>query len=92
MLVGAGCDGGNLKTQKVGGSKEPNVICTLPGETNSLIIVGAHFDTVRKTQGAAEEKGLYGSRTYVKKLGKEGRARTVAMLNLDVLGLGPTKV
>ena len=39
-----------------------------------------------------EEEGLVGSRSYVKHLTKEQRAAVTAMINLDTLGLGPTKV
>jgi hypothetical protein len=35
-----------------------------------------------------EEKGLLGSRAFVKRLSKEQRELTHAMINLDVLGLG----
>lgn len=41
---------------------------------------------------AGEEKGLLGSREYVEKLSKKQRARIRAMVNLDTLGLGPTKI
>ncbi len=41
---------------------------------------------------AEEEKGLIGSRFYVKKLGREGRKNVSAMVNLDCLGLSTTKV
>jgi hypothetical protein len=39
-----------------------------------------------------EEKGLVGSRDYVKQLAKDERARIAAMVNLDTLGLGATNV
>lgn len=41
---------------------------------------------------AAEEQGLYGSAEYVKKLSREERAGTRAMINLECLGTGPPKV
>ncbi len=41
---------------------------------------------------AGEERGLIGSRFYVKQLGREERARIRAMVNLDCLGLSSTKV
>jgi Zn-dependent M28 family amino/carboxypeptidase len=41
---------------------------------------------------AGEERGLLGSKIYVKKLTKEGRARVRAMVNIDSVGLGPTMV
>ncbi len=39
-----------------------------------------------------EEDGLVGSRYYVSHLGKEGRQEIAAMVNLDSVGGGPTKV
>lgn len=39
-----------------------------------------------------EEKGLVGSKFYVHEMSKESRAKTVAMINLECLGLATTKV
>jgi Iap family predicted aminopeptidase len=39
-----------------------------------------------------EEEGLVGSNFYVHQLGKEGRRNISAMVNLDSLGLSPTKM
>jgi Iap family predicted aminopeptidase len=41
---------------------------------------------------SGEEKGLIGSREYVKKLKPEEVAQISAMVNLDTLGLGPAEV
>lgn len=43
-----GCRGDSIREQKVGGSKQPNLVCTVPGfdPTASKIVVGAHFDSV----------------------------------------------
>jgi Peptidase family M28 len=41
---------------------------------------------------AAEEKGLVGSRSYVKQLSAEDRRAIRAMINLECLGLNPPKV
>lgn len=41
---------------------------------------------------AQEEKGLVGSRLYVEKMKSADKARVEAMVNLDTLGLSPTKV
>ena len=53
----AGCDGANLTTEKVHGSKEPNVICTLKGQDVSAgaIVVGGHFDLVTAGMGAVDD-------------------------------------
>jgi len=50
----AGCVEPNLSDQKVKGSRYPNVICTLPGEAESTIIVGAHFDFYPAGQGVVD--------------------------------------
>ncbi len=120
----AGCKGDNLTEQRVKHAQAPNVICTLPGSTGSVIVVGAHFDFVDAGQGVVdnwsgcsllpsffqslkpfprkhtyvfigftnEEEGLVGSKFYLHELGKEGRANIEAMVNLDSLGLTPTKI
>lgn len=55
----------------------------LPQErTHTIVFVGF----------SAEENGLVGSRAYVKDLTAEQRANVSAMVNLDTLGLSPTKV
>lgn len=62
----------------------PSLYQSLAGRRRRLTFVFVAF--------ADEEKGLVGSRRYVKGLGKEGIARVKAMVNLDTLGLSPTKV
>jgi Zn-dependent M28 family amino/carboxypeptidase len=49
-----GCTAANLSEQAVKHSKDPNVVCTLPGQTESQIIVGGHFDFVNKGQGVVD--------------------------------------
>jgi hypothetical protein len=120
----AGCPATNLTEQSVPGRKQPNVICTLPGSTQEIIIVGAHFDHVSAGDGivdnwsgasllpsllqslsvsshkhtfifigfTGEEEGLLGSTYYVQQLTKEQLSRIEAMINLDTLALGPTKI
>jgi len=46
LFVEAGCDDQHISEQSVEGSKLPNVICVLPGTSDKVIIVGAHFDRV----------------------------------------------
>ena len=50
----AGCDGENLAEQVVKGSKLPNVLCKLPGSSERMIIVGAHFDHVADGDGVVD--------------------------------------
>ncbi|HWR36180.1 MAG TPA: M28 family peptidase [Clostridia bacterium] len=118
----AGCS--QTSEAVVKGEKLPNVICTLPGKSDGVIIIGAHFDHVVSGDGVvdnwsgaallpslfesvrvderehtlvfigftAEEKGLIGSKSYVKSLTREQRSNILAMVNIDTLGLSPTKV
>jgi hypothetical protein len=53
MFVDAGC-GEHLFEQPVKFSKAPNVICVLPGVSDRVIIVGAHFDRVLRSDGVAD--------------------------------------
>ncbi|MGO9273967.1 MAG: M28 family metallopeptidase [Terriglobia bacterium] len=124
MFEGAGCFGDHLTEQPVPHSRLPNLVCERPGATDSIILVGAHFDKVKAGAGVVdnwsgasllpslfqslghglhrhtfvfvgftdEERGLVGSRYFVGHLTLEQRARIHAMINLDTLGLGPTKV
>lgn len=111
----AGCD----TTLQAIDKRSANVICDLPGETNSTLIVGAHFDFADEGQGivddwsgvsmlaslyqalksnvpkhsyefvafAGEERGLLGSRRYVKELGARSNFVPQAFINLECLGL-----
>ena len=53
MFIDAGC-GEHLSEQHVKYSKAPNVICVLPGVSDRVIIVGAHFDRVPTSDGVAD--------------------------------------
>ena len=54
MFAEAGCDDRHISEQPVKGSKVPNVMCILPGSTDKVIIVGAHFDYVRAGDGVVD--------------------------------------
>ena len=47
----AGCKDANLSEQALDPELPPNVICVLPGETQRVIVVGAHTD---KVEGAGD--------------------------------------
>jgi hypothetical protein len=51
----AGCKPDQLVEQLVRRKDPPNVICTLPGTMNSVIIVGAHFDHGGEGAGAVDD-------------------------------------
>src|SRR5258708_2613807 len=54
MFAEAGCDEQHLSEQPVKGAKQPNVICLLPGTSDKVIIVGAHFDYVSAGNGVVD--------------------------------------
>jgi Iap family predicted aminopeptidase len=123
LFAEVGC-GELVVEQKLKHSNYSNVICRLPGETDEVIIVGAHFDKVAHGTGAIdnwsgasllaslyqslirtkrhhtflfisfceEELGMVGSEFYASQMTREDIAKTEAMINLDTLGLSPTKV
>src|SRR5260221_6054902 len=105
-------------------TRRTNVMCSMPGASERVIIVGAHFDfvdtgsgVVDNWSGAAllpslfeslktrprrhsflfasftdEEKGMVGSAFYAGHLDKEELKRISAMINIDSVGTGETKV
>lgn len=54
MFAEAGCDSQHVSEQLVKYSKLPNLICVLPGSSDKVIIVGAHFDRVSKGDGVVD--------------------------------------
>ena len=50
----AGCLGDHLTEQQVPHSRLPNLICERPGATDSVILVGAHFDKVKPGAGVVD--------------------------------------
>jgi len=124
LFAESGCKDSQLSEQTVRSKLPPNVICVLAGQTDELIVVGAHTDKVDAGDGVVdnwsgasllsslyqgldaeprrhtyvfigftgEEKGLLGSDYYVHHLSSEQRTKIVAMVNMDTLGVGPTKV
>src|SRR5215469_10987659 len=54
MFSESGCDDQHLSEQPVRGSRLPNVICLLPGKSENVIIVGAHFDHVSLGDGVVD--------------------------------------
>lgn len=54
LFQSADCPAEKLAEQPVKGLKQGNVICILPGSTDSLIVVGAHFDHVNAGDGVID--------------------------------------
>jgi hypothetical protein len=50
-----GCQADRLTEQPVPHSKQPNVICTMIGQTASEILVGGHFDSIETGMGAVDD-------------------------------------
>jgi Iap family predicted aminopeptidase len=124
LFAESGCKDKYLSEQTVRSKLPPNVVCVLPGQTDDMIVVGAHTDKVDAGDGVVdnwsgasllpslyqsldaeprrhtyvfvgftgEEKGLVGSEYYAHHMSQEQRAKTVAMVNMDTLGVSSTKV
>jgi len=54
LFESAGCTGAQLSEQPVKGLKEPNLLCVLPGTSDSVIVVGAHYDHVDAGDGVVD--------------------------------------
>lgn len=54
MFADAGCDDQHVAEQAVKGARQPDVICVLPGSSDKVIIVGAHFDHVSAGDGVVD--------------------------------------
>ncbi len=50
----AGCEDANLSEQSLERKLPPNVICVLPGETQQVVVVGAHTDKVESGDGVVD--------------------------------------
>jgi hypothetical protein len=53
LFADSGC-AGHIPEQPVKYVSQPNLICTLPGQTESVVIVGAHFDHVQEGDGVVD--------------------------------------
>ncbi len=54
MFKAAGCASDALVRQPVSGYPDPNIICTLRGESDSTIVVGGHFDNGGEGHGVID--------------------------------------
>jgi hypothetical protein len=54
LLLDSGCPQEELQEQVVKSKQPPNVMCILPGATNQIIVVGAHFDHVELGDGVVD--------------------------------------
>ena len=54
MFLDAGCPAANLTEMPVSKRKQPNLECVLPGDTDEVVIVGAHFDHVDEGSGVID--------------------------------------
>ena len=50
----SGCKSEQLSEQSVKSKQPPNLICTLPGATDEVILVGAHFDHIDAGEGVVD--------------------------------------
>lgn len=54
LFGAAGCNGELLTQQSLKQLKEPNIICTLPGHSDGVILVGAHYDHAKRGDGVVD--------------------------------------
>jgi hypothetical protein len=54
LFAESGCKPEQLSEQAVKSKQPPNVICTLPGSTDEVILVGAHFDHIDAGDGVVD--------------------------------------
>ncbi len=54
MFLDSGCKPANIAEQTVKAKQPPNLICILPGETDEIILVGAHFDHIAAGDGVVD--------------------------------------
>ncbi len=54
MFADVGCNDHRLSEQSVKGSKLPNIVCLLPGTSDKVIVVGAHYDRVSDGDGVVD--------------------------------------
>ncbi len=77
----AGCKSDSLAEQPVKGTKSPNLICTLKGTTDSVIVVGAHFDLIEKGHGVADNwSGVSLLPSFYQGLAESGRKHTFVLV------------
>jgi len=55
MFLKAGCAAADVKDEFIRRRDPPNLICTLPGSSDSEIIVGAHTDHVDVGEGVVDD-------------------------------------
>ena len=111
----------SLRVDEIPKSVQHNYVCTVMGEVDEKIVIGSHYDKVRRGLGIAdnwsgvvlnvhllayfaeskpyytlefvafgeEEPGMFGSKQY---LLAHNQSPTIAMINIDTLGLGPIVV
>src|SRR5215472_16688131 len=54
LFIESGCAADQLSEQSVKKKQPPNLICVLPGATDDVIVVGAHFDHVDAGDGVVD--------------------------------------
>src|SRR5262249_6541661 len=81
LFLAAGCDESNLQEQAVKQAKNPNVMCVMPGSSDRVIVVGAHFDHAERGAGAVDNwSGAALLPSLVQSLAQEKRVHTVVFV------------
>ena len=77
LFAANGCDSSHLKEEAVKHAKNPNVMCVLNGNSDRVIVVGAHFDHVEQGSGAVDNwSGASLLPSLLQSLSQEKRSHT----------------
>ncbi|MGH9430149.1 MAG: M28 family metallopeptidase [Terriglobia bacterium] len=80
----AGCSTADITTVEIGWRQPPDLICTLPGRSQSEIIVGGHFDYVYAGQGVVDDwSGASLLPTLYQSLSKTSRRHTFLFIGFS---------
>lgn len=81
LFENAGCKADALSEVRVKGTKSPNLICTVMGTTDSVIVVGAHFDLIEKGHGVVDNwSGVSLLPSFYQGLADSGRKHTFVLV------------
>ena len=89
VFLAAGCDKSNLREQVIKYARHPNVMCVMPGNSDRVIVVGAHFDHVEMGSGAVDNwSGASLLPSLLQSLSQERRSHTFIFIGFSDEELG----
>ena len=89
LFLAAGCGSANVREQVVKHAKNPNVMCVVPGSSDRVIVVGAHFDHAERGAGAVDNwSGAALLPSLLQSLAQEKRVHTFVFVGFTSEELG----